>query len=193
MEDLWKQLKDYPNYCVSQSGFIRRNDIPNETIIKGTKCIRHYKSKILKPIFNKSNGYLSVYLKDQNNKYKICYIHRLVAQTFIPNPENKREVNHIDGNKKNNCVDNLEWATREENIRHAFDNNLIKKENQSSSHNAYKRPIVRLLNGKIVDKFGSIKEASKKLNIYAHTIKYACIYSQTHIYKGYEYRLAKDI
>jgi hypothetical protein len=193
MEDLWKQLKDYPNYCVSQNGFVRRIDIPNETIIKGTKCIRRYKTKILKPNFNKTNGYLSVYIKSKDGKYRYCYIHRLVAQAFIPNPKNKREVNHLDGNKLNNCVDNLEWATRKENIRHAFDNELIKTENQSISHNAYKIPVIRLLDGEIVDRFLSIKEASKKLGIYANTIKYACIYSKTHIYKGYEYRLAKDI
>ena len=106
-----------------------------ETIIKGTKCIRRYKSKILKPNFNKMNGYLSVYVKNKDGKYRYCYVHRLVAQAFIPNPENKKEVNHLDGNKLNNCVDNLEWVTREENIRHAFDNELIKKENQSALMN----------------------------------------------------------
>lgn len=53
------------------------------------------------------------------------YVHRLVAEAFIPNPENKRTVNHIDGNKLNNHIDNLEWATHAENIQHAMDLGLM--------------------------------------------------------------------
>ena len=62
-------------------------------------------------------GYCRVSLS-KKNKTKICFVHRLVAIAFIPNPENKQQVNHKDGNKENNCVSNLEWATREENNEH---------------------------------------------------------------------------
>lgn len=64
-------------------------------------------------------GYLRVNLLGKTHK-----VHRLVAQAFIPNPENKSTVNHINGIKTDNRVDNLEWATRSENTRHAFDNGL---------------------------------------------------------------------
>lgn len=68
-------------------------------------------------------GYMNVSLyKDKHNKqYKV---HRLVAMSFIPNPDNKPQVNHIDGNKENNNVNNLEWCTCKENIKHSCDNGL---------------------------------------------------------------------
>lgn len=74
---------------------------------------------IKKPYVNRG-GYLRINLYDINGKAKKHYIHRLVAQTFIPNPMNKREVNHKDGDKLNNNVNNLEWCTSSENQRHAF-------------------------------------------------------------------------
>ena len=71
--------------------------------------------KILKPQINK--GYLQVKLYPECKWYKI---HRLVAETFIPNPENKPEVNHFDRDKSNNNVDNLYWATKSENMLHNY-------------------------------------------------------------------------
>ena len=71
-----------------------------------------------------NNGYLIVNLC-KNNKSKNYLLHRLVAETFIPNPENKPDINHIDGNKKNNCVNNLEWCTKSENMQHAVKTGLF--------------------------------------------------------------------
>ena len=98
----WKTIKEASNYEVSNTGLIR-----NKTT-----------NKILKGRSSKS-GYLQVSIKlDETNKFSNRYIHRLVALYFINNPENKREVNHKDGNKENNNVENLEWVTSSENQIH---------------------------------------------------------------------------
>ena len=69
-------------------------------------------------------GYLRVTLVCDDVKLRSFLVHRLVAMLYLSNPENKPEVNHKDGNKENNNVDNLEWVTREENQQHAFSNGL---------------------------------------------------------------------
>lgn len=70
------------------------------------------------------DGYNHVTLYHNGNRYRKL-VHRLVAEAFIPNPENKPEVNHKDGNKTNNDISNLEWVTHSENIQHAYDTGLI--------------------------------------------------------------------
>jgi len=77
------------------------------------------KQKYLKPADN-GLGYLQTLITFNDNTRKMLKIHRLVAQCYIPNPENKSDVNHKDGNKANNHVNNLEWVTHKENIQHSF-------------------------------------------------------------------------
>ena len=77
--------------------------------------------KFIIPAANRA-GYPVIWLQGRTRKErKHYYVHRLVALTFIPNPNNKPEVNHIDGNKQNNHVSNLEWVTHQENMQHAHD------------------------------------------------------------------------
>ena len=87
--------------------------VSNEGRVKSLNYRRSGEERVLKPAKNNWN-YLQVYLS-KNKKYKWYKVHRLVAQAFIPNPENLPEVNHLDEDKTNNNVENLEWCTREYN------------------------------------------------------------------------------
>lgn len=88
----------------------------------------------LNPVDN-GVGYLRVSLYCGNNKHKAYYVHRLLAMAFIPNPENKQFINHIDGNPKNNNISNLEWCTKSENGLHAFKLGLNKPSPQIGEKN----------------------------------------------------------
>ena len=83
------------------------------------------RGRIQSDFFKDKDGYCRINVKKADGSYTNLPIHRLVALAFIENPDNKPQVNHIDGNKLNNSVDNLEWCTPSENIKHAWDNNLI--------------------------------------------------------------------
>lgn len=117
---IFKIITDYENYVVSNTGDVIRLEYRDK---KGAN--RPF--KLLKPNINE-DGYASTTLRNDGGK-KAFRIHRLVAREFIPNPENKETVNHIDGNKLNNRVENLEWNTREENMQHAYKTGLKKSNN----------------------------------------------------------------
>lgn len=115
--EIWKDIEGYEGfYQISNLGRTRSVDRIDSS---GNRR----KGRIRKPHFTKF-GYALVNLCKEG-KVKHFLVHRLVAIAFIPNSENKEQVNHIDGNKKNNRLDNLEWATRSENVLHALDTGLL--------------------------------------------------------------------
>ena len=104
-----QQIKGFKDYSITNDG----------------QVFSHKTNKFKKP-FNDQVGYVRIQLY-QDNKKKNYYLHRLIANTYICNPDNKPQVNHIDGNKANNSVSNLEWVTSKENMQHSFDKGLRQK------------------------------------------------------------------
>lgn len=107
-----RNIPEFPNYHITQDGrvlscYLPKTNIPSNTWIELTQ------------IYDKSCGYMIVTLCHQGLR-KNKRVHRLLCEAFLPNPENKAHVNHIDGNKLNNCLSNLEWATPKENNAHAI-------------------------------------------------------------------------
>ncbi len=116
--EVWKKIDNFEIYEVSNLGRV-----------KGPKGIKS----------RGNHKYHSVDLYINGKRYP-KYAHRLVAEMFIPNPENKKEINHINGIKDDNRVENLQWVTRSENMKHGYDNGLVKvpimfgKDNPSYKH-----------------------------------------------------------
>lgn len=130
------------------------NNLPDEYFVKedGTVISHKYKNpRALTQWINKNTGYLSVTISINGKKYNKD-IHRLVAQKFIENPDNKKYVNHKDGNKSNNDISNLEWVTFSENMQHAYDNDLISK----------KSKVKHIESG---NTFSSLSECARSFNI----------------------------
>lgn len=143
---MWKNIVNFENYLISDKGEIK-------SIKTG---------KIMKPWLNKE-GYLTITLKNIYGKRKTFKVHRLVARTFIPNPDNKITVHHIDKNKQNNKINNLEWRTHKE---------------QRAIHFKIKKtevPVMQMdLENKIIQIWHSQQAASKILDIPRTNINKCC-------------------
>lgn len=146
---IWKEITNYPNYKVSNTGEVKSLNYNH------TK-----EEKVLSPLMLKS-GYKMVVLVNNSGR-KHFLIHRLVAEAFIPNPNNLPQVNHKDENRINNRVDNLEWCSCSYNINYGSSNS--KRANRLS---ILKRKRVKqlLLDGTIVRVFNSVIEAESIVKI----------------------------
>lgn len=168
MEEIWKDISGYEGlYQVSNLGRVRSFD---RYVRNGTSNRNIKRGKILKPCVTR-DGYLQLNLiKDK--KKKVSTIHRLVAKAFIENPENKPCVNHIDGNKQNNNVTNLEWVTYSENTIHAM---KIGLKTDPKGRNHYKRAVNQYtLDGKFIRRWESIKAVQDKWNLKSIKISSCC-------------------
>lgn len=161
MTEEWRVVVDFPRYSVSNLGNIRGVKGRNLKLAKdkyGYICVCLYKEG--------SNG----------RKYRVR-VHRIVAKAFIPNPSQKPYVNHIDGARSNNRIDNLEWATNSDNQKHRF--HILKhgiteehrKKMVEASIKVCSKKVLCVETGEI---FMSVHEAAKAKKIWQSSISYAC-------------------
>ena len=140
-EPKWARVDESPNYEVSTTGEVRNAAT----------------GKLLKQAVNFGYSYVSLQINGKSHRRRV---HRLVAKAFIPNPESKTDVNHIDGDKANNRVENLEWCTASENLTHAYQTGLRSRD-ASCAYTKRRKKVVR--DDGVV--FGSVSKAAESLGV----------------------------
>lgn len=149
--EIFKEINDFEGYYISNLGRVK-------------SCKR--KTEKFIAVKDDTHGYLIVKLWKDNKQYS-KKIHRLVAEAFISNPENLRDVNHRDENKHNNCVENLEWISHKDNINYGTRN---ERANKTKS-----KAIIQLdLNGNVINEFISSYDAERQLDISESNINQCC-------------------
>lgn len=159
MKEIYKDIIGYEGfYQVSNLGNVKRLNYRNSG---KERCLKNYLSHI---------GYYKICLS-KNSKVITVNVHRIISQAFIPNPENKSQVNHKDGNKLNNNVENLEWVTSKENTQHAHNIGLINT-SKGEDRNFSKLTEKQVLEIRKIGKLKTQIELSRIYNVNQSLISY---------------------
>jgi hypothetical protein len=182
----WRNIPGYEGlYQVSSFGRIKR--IANSRYNSLTKSFNKKEYILSTPVNDKGYSTANLY---KNGKASPVRIHRLVAEVFMPNNENKPEVNHINGIKSDNQLNNLEWATRSENQKHAFANGLNKpnriNKGKFRGEHTRARKIVEVDNkGNVLQNFSCLKDATIFYNLSAGEVSRVCSGKANHSHNHY--------
>lgn len=169
MTEIWKDIQGFEGlYQISNNGRVKSL----ERLVNNKNGKRIVKEKVLKNQIN-SKGYYSVVLRKQN-KNITKEIHRMVAIAYINNDKNYSYVNHIDGNKKNNKISNLEWCDCQHNIREAYRLGLNHYTNLTNFKNLPKKVLQYDKNNSLLSEFNSIREASRITQVCYNSISLNC-------------------
>ena len=168
-EEIWKDVKGYEGiYQISNLGKVKSL---NRILSNGSKR----KGIVLKQYTNR-DGYVFVCLS-KDGKSKTTYIHRLVADAFVPNDENEDEVDHLDNNKLNNFSSNLEWVSRKENVGRSWDDGLMENQRRTAVKNGLARAkrVIKMDNrGNVLGEYRSQTEAAKAVGVSSPSISMCC-------------------
>lgn len=190
IKEIWKDIKDYSNYQVSNYGNIKSKKRLVNTVYNSKRGI---KERILKPNIN-TNGYYVVTLYNKDGKSNPKLIHRLVAETFIDNYYNYPVINHKDGNKLNNCVDNLEFCTQSHNVKESYRLGLETPQltglGKFGIKNKKSRKIkqIDMITNEILNIFYGVSEAERETNINFRNID-MCLKNKRKSAGGYKWEL----
>ena len=188
MNEIWKKVEKYKYYEVSNLGNLRSID---RVQVDKNGVSKLMKGRIIK--LSDSVGYEGANINIDGKRYKFK-IHNLVAEAFLPKIEGKKYINHKDFNKKNNCVDNLEWCTPQENFLHAMHNGRWKPSCHRNTksmlgkfgaeHNRSRAVIQYDLQGNEIARFGGTREAGRTINLRPESIA-RCCRGERNCYKNY--------
>ena len=185
-EEVWKDIPSYEGYyMVSNKGRVK--SLPRNGTIRTERIM---KQKNL-------NGYMTVHLR-KSGYSKHRKVHRMVAKAFIEKVPGKEIINHKDGVKDNNNVENLEWCTHSENTHHAYDTGLMEvdleqlKEAQRRSVKSTSKPVLQISSeGALVNEFSSIRQASLHMGVQSCNMIGDVCRGKRKTYKGYKWEFAK--
>lgn len=161
MKEIWKDIKGWEGcYQVSNHGRIKTLKRAIFRLKGEGELLYYLKEKII-VTFGRPGLYVQVHLNRYGKQFHF-FVHRLVAEAFIPNPKNKAEVNHINGLKTDNVVTNLQWVSRSENIRHSFDFLGRKTNPRKGADHFASKPVLQFdLTGSLLKEWVNISEARK--------------------------------